>query len=76
PDENDYAIAGVSGVDTANLSEINQEVDQQSLITIDAIRTLTQSINTIRAYAADNTLTAPVCSITKPLALVVWMRRT
>ncbi|PQJ37874.1 hypothetical protein BTO00_22585 [Vibrio campbellii] len=59
PDENYYAIAGVSGVDSDNLSEINQEVDQQSLITIDAIRALTQSINTIRVYAADNTLTAP-----------------
>ena len=59
PDENDYAIAGVSGVDAANLSEINQEVDLQSLVTVDAIRSLTQSITTIRAYAADNTQTAP-----------------
>ncbi|WP_043129753.1 hypothetical protein, partial [Photobacterium leiognathi] len=54
PDENDYAIAGVSGVDADNLSEINQEVAAQSLITVDGIRSLTQSMNVIRNYAVDN----------------------
>ena len=76
PDENDYAIAGVSGVDTANLSEINQEVDLQSLITVDAIK-LSLKVSPRSVLMQPTTpKPRPVCSITKPLVLLVWMRRT
>ncbi|WP_305842998.1 hypothetical protein [Photobacterium leiognathi] len=59
PDITDYAIAGVSGVDVDNLADINQQVTEQTLLTIDEVRTLTSSINIIRAYAQDNTAPAP-----------------
>ena len=59
PSVNDYQIAGVSGVDNDNLAEINQQVDEQTLLSVDAMRSLTDSLNTIRAYAQDNTQPAP-----------------
>ncbi|KJF92258.1 hypothetical protein UB34_20520, partial [Photobacterium leiognathi] len=55
----DYQTAGISGVDAANLSEVNQQVDEQSLITVNGIQTLTDSLNNLRSYAVDNTQTAP-----------------
>ncbi|KJF91995.1 hypothetical protein UB34_21090, partial [Photobacterium leiognathi] len=59
PSVNDYQIAGVSGVDSDNLDDINQQVDEQTLLSVDAMRSLTSSLNTIRAYAEDNTQPAP-----------------
>ena len=59
PSVTDYQIAGVSGVDSDNLDDINQQVDEQTLLDVDAMRSLTDSLNTIRAYAQDNTQSAP-----------------
>ncbi|WP_167512882.1 hypothetical protein, partial [Aliivibrio finisterrensis] len=54
-----YTVVGVIGVDANNLSEVNGQVDGQSLTTVAAIQTLTDSVNVIQSYAADNTQTAP-----------------
>ncbi|KJF92124.1 hypothetical protein UB34_20725, partial [Photobacterium leiognathi] len=59
PELSDYQIAGVSGVDSDNRDDINQQVDEQTLLTVDAMRSLTSSLNIIRAYAVDNTQIAP-----------------
>ena len=59
PQITDYAIAGVSGVDADNLADINAQVNEQTLLTIDEMRTLTNSLNVIRTYAQDNTAPAP-----------------
>ncbi|MEC7938992.1 MAG: choice-of-anchor U domain-containing protein [Pseudomonadota bacterium] len=61
PTVDDYQIAGVQDVTDDNLADINQQVgvDEQSLSTVNEIRTLTDSINTIRAYAEGNSLDAP-----------------
>ncbi|WP_167512866.1 hypothetical protein, partial [Aliivibrio finisterrensis] len=48
-----------TGVDANNLTEINGKVDSQSLTTVAGIQTLTDSMNVIQSYAADNTQTAP-----------------
>ncbi|KJF93242.1 hypothetical protein UB34_19955, partial [Photobacterium leiognathi] len=57
----DYQIAGVQDVTDDNLADINQQVgvDEQSLLTVNEIRTLTGSVNTIRAYAEGNSLDVP-----------------
>ncbi|KJF90918.1 hypothetical protein UB34_21195, partial [Photobacterium leiognathi] len=62
PELSDYQIVGVSAVDTGNLAEMNQQVDEQSLITVNNMRTVVASLNVIRAYAADNTQTTPELS--------------
>ena len=54
PSVSDYSDVGIAGVDLANLAQINQQVDEQSLITISGIRDLVNSVNVIRAYANDN----------------------
>ncbi|MCP4791140.1 MAG: hypothetical protein GY881_12980, partial [Gammaproteobacteria bacterium] len=60
PQESDYLTVGITGVDALNLADINQQVDEQSLLAVDDIRALAASLTTIRAYAADNTQPAPV----------------
>ena len=62
PELSDYQIVGVSAVDANNLAEMNQQVDEQSLITVNNMHTVVASLNVIRAYAADNTQTAPELS--------------
>ncbi|WP_230625930.1 hypothetical protein, partial [Photobacterium leiognathi] len=62
PDVADYINIGVSGVDTVNLSDVNQQVDAQSLNTIANVQTMVTSLNVIELYAADNTQTAPSVS--------------
>ncbi|WP_208846182.1 hypothetical protein, partial [Aliivibrio finisterrensis] len=59
PTVTDYAQVGINGVDANNLSEVNGQVDSQSLTTVAAIQTLINSVNVIQSYAADNTQTAP-----------------
>ncbi|MFD2266726.1 DUF4347 domain-containing protein, partial [Vibrio thalassae] len=59
PTVTNYADIGVTGVDANNLSEINGQVDSQSLTTVASIQTLTDSVNVIQSYATDNTQTAP-----------------
>ncbi|KJF92479.1 hypothetical protein UB34_20410, partial [Photobacterium leiognathi] len=59
PDVADYTNIGVSGVDIVNLSEVNQQVDAQSLSTIANVQIMVTSLNVIESYAADNTQTAP-----------------
>ncbi|WP_167512881.1 hypothetical protein, partial [Aliivibrio finisterrensis] len=59
PSATDYAMVGINGVDANNLSEVNGQVDSQSLATVAAIQTLTDSVNVIQNYAVDNTQTAP-----------------
>ncbi|WP_208846184.1 hypothetical protein, partial [Aliivibrio finisterrensis] len=59
PSATDYVVVGVTGIDANNLSEVNSQVDGQSLTTVAAIQTLTNSVNVIQSYAADNTQTAP-----------------
>ncbi|WP_167512886.1 hypothetical protein, partial [Aliivibrio finisterrensis] len=62
PSATDYAMVGVTGVDANSLSEVNGQVDSQSLTTVAAIQTLTNSVNVIRTYALDNTQPAPSVS--------------
>ncbi|WP_167512872.1 hypothetical protein, partial [Aliivibrio finisterrensis] len=62
PSVSDYADFGVTGIDANSLSEVNGQVDSQSLTTVAAIQTLTNSVNVIRTYAADNTQPAPSVS--------------
>ncbi|WP_167512878.1 hypothetical protein, partial [Aliivibrio finisterrensis] len=45
-----------------NFSEINGQVDSQSWTTVAAIQILTDSVNVIQSYAADNTQPAPSVS--------------
>ncbi|PQJ37872.1 hypothetical protein BTO00_22575, partial [Vibrio campbellii] len=59
PDVADYTNIGVSGVDIVNLSDVNQQVDTQSLNTFANVQTMVTSLNVIESYAADNTQTAP-----------------
>ncbi|WP_167512867.1 hypothetical protein, partial [Aliivibrio finisterrensis] len=62
PSVSDYADFGVTGIDVNNLSEVNGQVDSQSLTTMAVIQTLTNSVNVIRTYALDNTQPAPSVS--------------
>ncbi|KAB2822893.1 hypothetical protein, partial [Aliivibrio finisterrensis] len=62
PSATDYAMVGVTGIDANNLSEVNGQVDSQSLTTVAAIQTLTDSVNVIQSYVADNTQPAPSVS--------------
>ncbi|NVK70254.1 MAG: hypothetical protein HWE31_16530 [Vibrio campbellii] len=59
PTATNYADIGVTGVDANNLSEVNGQVDSQSLTTVTAIQTLTDSVNVIQSYAQDNTQPEP-----------------
>ncbi|WP_167512891.1 hypothetical protein, partial [Aliivibrio finisterrensis] len=59
PSVTDYAVVGVTGVDANNLSEINGQVDSQSLTTVAGIQTVVDSLAIIQSYAADNTQIAP-----------------
>ncbi|WP_167512858.1 hypothetical protein, partial [Aliivibrio finisterrensis] len=59
PSATDYAMVGVTGVDANSLSEVNGQVDSQSLTTVAAIQALTNSVNVIQSYALDNTQSAP-----------------
>ncbi|WP_167512870.1 hypothetical protein, partial [Aliivibrio finisterrensis] len=62
PTVTNYADIGVTGVGATNLNEINGQVGSQSLTTVAAIQTLTDSVNVIQSYAADNTQPAPSVS--------------
>ena len=64
----------MSGVDTANLSEINQEVDLQSLVTVDAIHARRKVSPQSALMQPTTPKPRPVCSITKPQVLLVWMQ--
>ncbi|WP_167512845.1 FG-GAP repeat protein, partial [Aliivibrio finisterrensis] len=55
----DYAAAGISGVNISNISDVNGQVDSQSLTPMASVQTMVDSLNIIQAYVADNTQTAP-----------------
>ncbi|GAK86499.1 hypothetical protein JCM19238_4089 [Vibrio ponticus] len=59
PSTTDYANVGISGITSTNWSDINEQVNSQSLTSTTSIQTLVNSLNRITAYAADNTQTEP-----------------
>ncbi|NVK71452.1 MAG: hypothetical protein HWE31_22695, partial [Vibrio campbellii] len=59
PSLTDYVAAGISGVSATNLSDVNGQVDSQSLTPMASVQTMVDSLNIIQSYAADNTQTAP-----------------
>ncbi|WP_208846167.1 hypothetical protein [Aliivibrio finisterrensis] len=59
PSVTDYVVMGVIGVDVNNVDDVNGQVGSQSLITLADIQTLTDSVNVIQSYAADNKQPAP-----------------
>ncbi|KJF92238.1 hypothetical protein UB34_20535, partial [Photobacterium leiognathi] len=59
PSLTDYVTAGISGVSAINLSDVNGQVDGQSLTPMASVQIMVDSFNVIQTYAADNTQPAP-----------------
>ena len=66
----DFTKLGISGVDAPNLDAINEQINVQTLDSVNAIRTLVSSFNVIRAYAADNTQPAPSVRLLRDVGIV------
>ena len=62
PIPEDYAISGVMDVDDNNLDEINQQLNEQQILTIDAMRNLVTNVNHLRRFALDDSLDTPELS--------------